>query len=331
MLHYGIVTAFSGKPLLNTHVGPRNHQSIVTWTSPEWFTLDYGIITVLSYKLLLHQSCCTIESSKQSHMNSSWIANVRIRNHHNIVTWTPPEWMAHVRLRNPHIIISWTPPDCLTLAYGNITAYSGQLLMKDICWTAESSQHSHLNSPDLLKLNNRIITAFLCKLILHGQCCTMESWRHFLVYPSWKAHFELRKNHSILTWTPTEELMLDYWIIRTDSRKLILKDSCWTKESSQHSYLSSSGMCHVALWITTALLHELPQHELLMLDYGIITPLSRELLYELLILDYECSHHCLVNTPCMVHVALWNHQSILTWTIHEKPMLKYGIIITLSG
>ena len=119
MLHYGIVRAFSGKPLLKSscwttesskhclenfpwiaHVELLNHDSIIVWTPLEWFTLDYGIITVFSCKILLHQSCCTIESSKHSHVNSSWIANVGKRIHQNIVTWTPPEWIAHVGLYN---------------------------------------------------------------------------------------------------------------------------------------------------------------------------------------------------------------------------------------
>jgi len=39
------------------------------------------------------------------------------------------------------------------LDYGIITTYSRKLLLKDLCWIKESSQHFHLRSPDMLKMN----------------------------------------------------------------------------------------------------------------------------------------------------------------------------------
>jgi hypothetical protein len=135
MLNYGIITAFSRELLLNcscwsmdyhsiitwtlpewmTHFGLRNHHNIVTWIPAEWMAhvglfihrrkltqppperlmLDYGIITAFSRKLVPNKSCCSLESSIHSHLSSSWISNVGIRNHQNIFTWTPPERMAH--------------------------------------------------------------------------------------------------------------------------------------------------------------------------------------------------------------------------------------------
>jgi hypothetical protein len=129
-----------------------------------------------------------------------------------------------------------------------------------------------------------------------------------------------------------------------------MKDSCWTKESSQHSLVSSSWISHIGLWITTALSHELLLNELLMLNYGIITTLSHELLFnEWLILDYgiptslsreyilngsryamESAQHSHVSSSWISHVALWNHHSIITWTPPELSRFEYGILKTLS-
>ena len=141
--------------------------------------------------------------------------------------------------------------------------------------------------------------------------------------------------------------MLHYGLFTWFSRKLLLNGWCWTTESSQHSLLSSSWISHVGLWITTALLHELPQHELLMLDYGIITTLSRELLlYELLILDYgmltslsrehllhgsrctmESSKHSHVNSSWIANVEIRNLHNIVRLTpMNESLMLDFGII-----
>jgi hypothetical protein len=153
-------------------------------------------------------------------------------------------WMTRVALWSHHSIIMWTSLECLMLDYGIITAISHELLLNGSSWTMESSQHCHVNSSWMI-----------------GSCQTMEPSQHSLVNSSWMAHVGLCNHHFIVAWTPPE------WMahVRLCNHHIILT---WT---------SPEWICHVKLWIHHSILSWTPP-EWLMLDYGIITAFSPELL-----------------------------------------------------
>ena len=62
-----------------------NHDAISSSIPPEKLILTYGKITAFSRELPLKSSCWIIESSEQTHVNSSLKTHVGLRNHHNIL------------------------------------------------------------------------------------------------------------------------------------------------------------------------------------------------------------------------------------------------------
>jgi hypothetical protein len=202
-------------------------------------------------------------------------------------------------------------------------------------------------------LNYGIVTAFSCELPLNSSCWTMESSQHSLVSSSWIAHagvwittalsHELLLNewlildYGIITtlsreFRRNEWLMLDYLFIGESSRNPLLKGSCWTTESSQHSQVNLPWIVHVELWNHHSILSWAPL-ELLMLEYGL--PQHYHMNSSWMNDSFwttESSQHCHVNSAGMngscwtiyssekahatpswkAHVGLWNHHCILT-------------------
>jgi hypothetical protein len=170
--------------------------------------LHYGFITEFSRELPLNSYCCTMDSSHDSHVNSSW--------------------MAHVVLRNHHSILSLAPPELLIMDYELPQNYHVNSWLNDSCWTTESSQQFHVSSnwmPRVALLNrNSILT-----------------WTP----PEWMAYVELLNHHIILSWTPHAWLILKDEIAIAFPRELFPSSPWWTMESSEHFLVTSPRIAHI--------------------------------------------------------------------------------------
>jgi hypothetical protein len=157
-----MITAISHEFRLNCFSWTMDYHSIITWTPPEWMT------------------------------------HVRLRIHHNIVTWSP-EWMAHFGLWIDHSIFIKTHPKWPMLHYGIVKAFSRKPLLKSSCWTTESSQHSRVNFPWIAHVELWINTTLSGELSLDCSRSTTESSEHSHVKSSWMTYVALRNHHSVLT------------------------------------------------------------------------------------------------------------------------------------